>query len=81
MGHNEPVQRTAHAIFQAQVEKDCLRCKRVFTMPDGSINKINLPVPDRLDRSLCYAKIRPGLPSSESGDGGTVGRASSRYLA
>jgi len=59
MGSNKLVQLTAHRIFQAQVEKERFRGKRFLTVPDGSMNKSNSPLLDRLDRSPIKDESRP----------------------
>src|SRR5580704_912365 len=45
MGLNKVAQLTAHSIFQAQVEKERLCSKGFFAVPNGLMNKINLPLP------------------------------------
>ena len=59
MDSNKPIQLAAYGIFQAQVEKERLRGKCLLTMPNGSMNKIDLPSPDRFDRSAIEDQARP----------------------
>lgn len=49
MSRDKAAQLSAHTIFQMQVEKQCLGGKRIFTVPDGLMNKINLSLPDLSD--------------------------------